>query len=81
MYKGTRVLVAGGTGTIGVQVVKQLLNRGSVVTIASLDHVSKIQTIFGTDSSRIDFKHLDLTLIESCTESVKNQDIVSGRKC
>lgn len=76
MYEGARVLVAGGTGTIGVQVVKQLLKRGSIVTIASLDNVSKIQTIFGADSQRIDFKHLDLTLVESCAESVKNQDIV-----
>lgn len=76
MYKGARVLVAGGTGTIGVQVVKQLLNRGSIVTIASLDNAIKIQTIFGVDSSRIVFKHLDLTLIESCNEAVKDQDFV-----
>ena len=76
MYKGARVLVAGGTGTIGVQVVKQLLNRGSIVTIASLDNASRINTIFGEDSSRIDFKHLDLTLIESCNEAVKDQDFV-----
>jgi GDP-L-fucose synthase len=76
MYEGARVLVAGGTGTIGVQVVKQLLKRGSIVTIASLDNVTKIQTIFGADSQRIDFKHLDLTLVESCAESVKDQDIV-----
>lgn len=76
MYNGARVLVAGGTGTIGVQVVKQLLNRGSIVTIASLDNALKIQTIFGADSSRIEFKHLDLTLIESCNEAVKDQDFV-----
>jgi len=76
MYKGARVLVAGGTGTIGVQVVKQLLNRGSIVTVASLDNVSKVETIFGADSPRIDFKHFDLTLMESCTEAVKGQDFV-----
>ena len=76
MYKGARVLVAGGTGTIGVQVVKQLLKRGSIVTVASLDKVSKIQTIFGSDFSRIDFKRLDFTLMESCAESVKDQDFV-----
>ncbi len=76
MYKGARVLVAGGTGTIGVQVVRQLLGRGSIVTIASLDTVSKVQNLFHTDSSRINFKHLDLTLMESCIEAVKDQDIV-----
>lgn len=76
MYKGARVLVAGGTGTIGAQVVKQLLSRGSIVTIASLDSHLKIQTMFGADSSRIVFKHLDLTRMESCAESVRDQDIV-----
>ena len=76
MYKGVRVLVAGGTGTIGVQAVKQLLSRGSFITIASLDNVSTIQNIFGMDSSRINFKHLDLTLMESCIEAVKDQDFV-----
>lgn len=76
MYNGARVLVAGGTGTIGVQVVRQLLNRGSIVTIASLDNSSRIKTIFGEDSSRIDFKPLDLTLIESCNDAVKDQDFV-----
>jgi nucleoside-diphosphate-sugar epimerase len=59
VYKGARVLVAGGTGTIGVQVVKQLLNRGSIVTIASLDNASRINTIFGEDSSRIDSTDLE----------------------
>lgn len=76
MYNGARVLVAGGTGTIGVQVVRQLLSRGSIVTIASLDTASKVQNLFHTDSSRINFKHLDLTLMESCIEAVKDQDIV-----
>ena len=76
MYKGVRVLVAGGTGTIGVQVVRQLLTRGSIVTVASLDDFAKIQTTFGTDSSRIKYKQLDLTRMESCIEAVRNQDIV-----
>ena len=76
VYKGSRVLVAGGTGTIGVQVVKQLLNRGSLVTIASLDNTSRIQTLFGSDSLQINVKHLDLTQMESCIEAVKDQEIV-----
>jgi GDP-L-fucose synthase len=76
VYKDARVLVAGGSGTIGVQIVKLLLSRGSIVTVASLDDISRIQTLFGIDSSRINFRHLDLTLMESCTEAVKDQDIV-----
>jgi GDP-L-fucose synthase len=76
MYKGARVLVAGGTGTIGVQIVKQLLSRGSEVSVVSLDNPSRIQNIFTSDASRINFRQLDLTRMESCTEAVKNQDIV-----
>jgi GDP-L-fucose synthase len=76
MYKGARVLVAGGTGTIGIQVVKQLIQRGSIVSIASLDNVTKIEKIFNKDFGLINFKHLDLTSIESCVEAVNGQDIV-----
>ena len=76
MYKGVRVLVAGGTGTIGVQIVKQLIKRGAIVTIASLDNFSKIERIFTQDSKSISFKHLDLTLVESCIEAVREQEIV-----
>ncbi|MFM1986736.1 MAG: GDP-L-fucose synthase [Actinomycetota bacterium] len=76
MYKGARVLVAGGTGTIGVQVVKQLINRGSIVTVVSLDDVASVERMFKKDSESIIFKNLDLTSMESCIEAVKGQEIV-----
>lgn len=37
MYKGKKVLVTGGTGLIGIPLVKMLLSRGAKVRIASLD--------------------------------------------
>ena len=36
-YKNKKVLVTGGTGMIGIPLVKKLLNLGSVVTVVSLD--------------------------------------------
>ena len=38
MYKGKRVLVTGGTGMVGVQLVKLLLENGAQVRVASLDN-------------------------------------------
>ena len=76
MYNGAKVLVAGGTGTIGIQLVEQLLSRGANVTIASLDNISKVKGIFGSKANFVDFKCLDLTLVDSCNEAVKGQEIV-----
>ena len=76
MYKDARVLVAGGTGTIGVPVVRQLLNRGAKVTIASLDDESRVQSIFGRHFDQINFMRLDLTSEEACKKAVASQDFV-----
>jgi GDP-L-fucose synthase len=76
MYNGARVLVAGGTGTIGIQIVKRLIQQGSIVTIASLDNFARIEKIFMRDSELINFKQLDLTLLDSCVKAVVGQDIV-----
>ena len=58
MYNGARVLVAGGTGTIGVPVVRQLLKRGAKVTIVSLDDKSRAENIFGHRFNEIDFTNI-----------------------
>lgn len=76
MYNGARVLVAGGTGTIGVPVVRQLLKRGAKVTIVSLDDKSKAERIFGHRFDEIDFIRLDLTSEVSCKKAVASQDFV-----
>ena len=76
MYRSSRVLVAGGTGTIGVPVVRQLLNRGAKVTIASLDDESKAKRIFGHQFEKINFMRLDLTSEVACKKAVTSQDFV-----
>lgn len=40
MYKGKKVLVTGGTGMVGQQLVRLLMARGADVRVASLDHPS-----------------------------------------
>lgn len=76
MYKDLNVLVAGGTGTIGVPTVKILLDRGAKVSVVSLDSKHKFEKIFKKDSERITFQNLDLTDLESCHTAVKNKDVV-----
>jgi GDP-L-fucose synthase len=76
MYSGARVLVAGGTGTIGIPLVNQLLDCGADVTIASLDSPHKIDLIFGRKSKAIKYKQLDLTYESNSAKAVRGQDIV-----
>ena len=68
-YKNKKVLVTGGTGLIGVPLVKMLLNQGANVTVVSLD-----------DSSRCpdgaEFKQADLRDFNTCIEVCTNQEVV-----
>ena len=73
MFKEKNILVAGGTGTIGVQVVKQLLKKQANITVASMDEEEYAFRLLGPD---VKFKKIDLTNIENCKKIVKNQDIV-----
>ena len=73
MYRGAKVLVAGGTGTIGVQVVRQLLAKDAIVTVVSLDTEEYAYNLFGTG---IHFIKTDLTSLENCKKAVKGQDMV-----
>jgi GDP-L-fucose synthase len=76
MYNGRRVLVAGGTGTIGIPLVRELISLGSKVTIASLETEKKFTEIFGELSNRIDYKRLDLTEMSECLKAVDSMDYV-----
>ena len=48
-YKNKKVLVAGGTGTIGIPVVRQLVERGAKVTVVSLDSPEFAASVLGPE--------------------------------
>lgn len=73
MFKNKNILVAGGTGTIGIQVVKQLLEKQANIMVVSMDEEKFAKKVLGSD---IHFKRLDLTDLDNCKEVVKNQDMV-----
>jgi GDP-L-fucose synthase len=76
MYDGGRVLVAGGTGTIGIPLVKELILRGAKVTIASLETEKKFTEIFNELSKEIVYKRLNLTEMSDCIKAVDSMDYV-----
>lgn len=67
-FANKRVLVTGGTGLIGRQVVNILCDAGAKVTIASLDKV--------TVDERAEHRLCDLTDISNCLEITKDADFV-----
>lgn len=69
MYKGKNVLVTGGTGLIGIPVVKMLLERGAKVRIVSLDDHSLAHP-------EAEFIRGNLTNWEFCNNVVKGMDYV-----
>ena len=69
-FKNKKILVTGGTGMIGIALVKKLLNQKALVTIASLDN----KNIF--EGEDVTFKKVDLRNYENCIEVCKNQDFI-----
>ena len=71
IFKGKSVLVAGGTGMVGLPLTKMLKKLGANVFVASLDSISKEQ-------SKIikKFYKLDLINVQNCIKVTKNKDYV-----
>ena len=61
MFNGQKVLVTGGTGMIGRQLVSLLVNRGAQVSVVSLD------TPVGLPPG-VEFLKADLTYFDKCLE-------------
>ncbi len=68
-YKGKNVLVTGGTGMVGQQLVRLLLEAGAKVRIASLDDPSRAHP-------STEFKRVNLTKFEACEEVCCGMDYV-----
>ena len=73
MYSGKNVLVAGGTGTIGIPLVKMLMEKGANVSVVSLDSKEYAKKVFNNE---IPFERYDLTDVGNCLKVTKNQDYV-----
>ena len=69
VYADKLVVVTGGTGMIGRQLVEMLLKRGARVRVASLDDPSLVP-------ADVDFRRVDLTELGSCLEICDGADQV-----
>ena len=76
MYEGRRVLVAGGTGVIGVPVVKRLVNLGAMVTVVSLQPREIAAVNLGETLEHISFMQADLTDPKVSDRVVKGNSVV-----
>ena len=70
MFKGKKVLVTGGTGLVGREMVKLLLNRGAIVTSISLD-----ENNFNKDWD-VEYIKGDLRDFQTCIDAVKGKHFV-----
>lgn len=68
-YKNKEILVTGGTGLIGVPLVKKLVRLGAKVSVVSLDKKPKIKEKFK-------FFKSDLREFKNCMNLCKGKDIV-----
>ncbi|MDP8245327.1 MAG: NAD-dependent epimerase/dehydratase family protein [Candidatus Hinthialibacter antarcticus] len=69
MYKGKNILVAGGTGMVGIQLVNLLVEQGANIRIASLDHHSRAHP-------KAEFMQRDMTVMQNCLDACDGMDYV-----
>jgi len=70
LFKGKRVLVAGGTGFVGVNLINRLLSQGARVR-ATLHAKSPV-----LDDPRIEYVTVDLTLANDCAKAAQDMEYV-----
>jgi GDP-L-fucose synthase len=78
MYKDKNVLVAGGTGAIGIPLVKNLVSQGANVRVVSLDSLEYSKCVLPAEVS---FMQLNLTTSEACKQATKGVDYVFNLMC
>ena len=69
MFKNKNVLVTGGTGMIGRELVQLLLDRGAKIRVASLDEPVDF-------FEEVEFHKVDLTIYENCEMICEGMDYV-----
>lgn len=69
MYAGRKVLVTGGTGLIGIPLVKMLVEQGAKVKIVSLDDSARAHP-------EAEFRRANLMLFENCLKACDGIDYV-----
>ena len=74
MFKGKKVLVAGGTGMIGIPLVEMLLEEGAKVRVASLDEPSRA-------NPKAEFLRADLRLFDNCQKAAAGVDYAFNLLC
>ncbi len=73
MFQNAKVLVTGATGMVGRQLLPLLLEKGALITSASLDKPSNMNSEV---LQNVEFKRLDLRSLDNCLEVTKGKDIV-----
>lgn len=73
-FKGKNVLVAGGTGLIGIPLVEMLLAQGAKVRIASLDDPARA-------NPKAEFRRVDLTVLKNCLDVCEGMDYAFNLLC
>lgn len=70
IFKNKKILVAGGTGLVGQQLVPMLINKGAKVYVASMDNKALVP------KNVKKFYNKNLMYLDNCIEATKNKDIV-----
>lgn len=73
-FKNKNVLVAGGTGMVGIPLVKFLIEQGAHIRIASMDDKSRAHP-------KAEFRRVDLTNYENCRWVCQDMDYVFNLLC
>jgi len=72
-FQGKRVLVAGGTGVIGIPTVEMLVAAGAKVTVAAMDPPEYAETVL---PGGVPYQRLDLTVLDNCLAATRGKQVV-----
>lgn len=72
-YSGKRILITGGTGTIGALIVRRLIELGAKVTVVSIDSRERVEKVLPDPSV---FIRGDLRDYQTCLKVAEKKDYV-----